>query len=112
MILLQVFPVATEPYLTTGAVVGIGGVVVWFANRINRIYDWTRDLRQLVIGHPDGPKPGGLMAVIEKHDEYVRVSDARMNSLWAGFDDTARRVKYLEDLHASEHHASQRQEPT
>jgi len=62
---LQV-PATTEPLLMGGAVVGIGGVILWFANVVIEARDGMRSLLQTLHGPKDNPSTG-LVARFEVH---------------------------------------------
>ena len=97
MSLFQTLPAVTEPILQGGLIVGGGCVVVWFAHRVNTIYDWTRDIKHMLIGPPDAKIPTGLVADGIRHEEKLDTLEQRVNSLWSGFDDVSRRVVRVED---------------
>lgn len=95
--LLQILPTdAQEPLLRSGLVLGGGATVIWFANRINRIYDWTRDMRHSLYGSPDSKQPRGLIADVERHEREIEAAKLRTTTWVAGLNALDDRVEAVE----------------
>lgn len=76
---------SAEPVVVNGALVGIGGVVVWLARQVVGMRDDLREFRQewtlTMFGNPKDPHASGLVARVSHIEGRTDTLETRMDFL-------------------------------